>query len=313
MGRPHACAECFNPSPPRHERQLCASHRATLTMQRFATRAPRTLAAAVTRARLQPSSSVASASRGDAELSQLPPAAIPGRLTVCLDMDECLVHTEVADVTIKGCHTHSKRPHDLSPADLARRPPADFEFELPYLDAPVRVFKRPALDEFLVETSKVADLVLYTSAVEGYASEIIRRIDPDGTTFLRLLSRKHCRVLEHTGGASTPRRRPDPRVLTRTLASFRSLRQGPARSGALVGAHGARRRLEHFVHAAARQRHPDLRILRRPARPGASRGAATSAAAVRGGRRAPGAARQVWRPGQAAQQAAGDTELFLAP
>lgn len=134
-------------------------------------------------------------------------------------MDECLVHTEVADATIKGCHTHSTRPHELSPADLARRPPADFEFELPYLDAPVRVFKRPALDEFLAETSKLADIVLYTSAVEGYASEIIRRIDPDGTTFLRLLSRKHCRVLEHTGGAPTPRRHPHPRVLTHTRAS----------------------------------------------------------------------------------------------
>lgn len=135
-------------------------------------------------------------------------------------MDECLVHTEVADVSIKGCHTHSIRPHELSPADLARRPPADFEFELPYLDAPVRVFKRPALDEFLVEASKVADLVLYTSAVEGYASEIIGRIDPDGTTFLRLLSRKHCRILEHTGGEPTPRRRTDRCLLTRTRSSL---------------------------------------------------------------------------------------------
>ena len=63
----------------------------------------------------------------------------------------------------------------------------------------MRVFKRPALDEFLVEASKVADLVLYTSAVEGYASEIVRGIDPTGTTFISILSRQHCRFLQHTG------------------------------------------------------------------------------------------------------------------
>ena len=68
-------------------------------------------------------------------------------------MDECLVHAEVAgDRSIQGCHQHTaERLPNAREADAQ----ADFEFELPYLDSPVRVFKRPALDEFLGEARKV--------------------------------------------------------------------------------------------------------------------------------------------------------------
>ena len=108
-------------------------------------------------------------------------------------MDECLLHAEVADGAIKGCdQSHQAHARAEERKDVA----ADFEFELPYLDAPVRVFKRPGLDDFLLEAGRVAELVLYTSAAEGYASEIVRRLDPTGATFAGVLTRRHCRKLQ---------------------------------------------------------------------------------------------------------------------
>ena len=116
---------------------------------------------------------------------------------------------------------------------------ADFEFELPYLDAPVRVFKRPGLDDFLLEAGRVAELVLYTSAAEGYASEIVKRLDPTGGTFVGVLTRRHCRKLQmgsyakdlaghtgpgfRTGTAESCRRaanpHPNPNPLTPTFST----------------------------------------------------------------------------------------------
>ena len=101
----------------------------------------------------------------------LPPRMPDGRLTVCLDMDECLLHAEVmdADLEVKGCADQSHQ-RAARAANETKGVDADFEFELPYLDAPVRVFKRPGLDDFLLEAGRLAELVLYSSAAEGYAA-----------------------------------------------------------------------------------------------------------------------------------------------
>ena len=101
----------------------------------------------------------------------LPPPTPDGRLTVCLDMDECLLHSEVmdADLEVKGCADQSHQ-RAARAANETKGVDADFEFELPYLDAPVRVFKRPGLDDFLLEAGRLAELVLYSSAAEGYAA-----------------------------------------------------------------------------------------------------------------------------------------------
>ena len=101
----------------------------------------------------------------------LPPRTPDGRLTVCLDMDECLLHAEVmdADLEVKGCADQSHQ-RAARAASETKGVDADFEFELPYLDAPVRVFKRPGLDDFLLEAGRLAELVLYSSAAEGYAA-----------------------------------------------------------------------------------------------------------------------------------------------
>jgi Dullard-like phosphatase family protein len=135
-------------------------------------------------------------SAGPAAAPLLPPPTPDGRLTVCLDIDECLLHAEVtdADLEVKGCADQSHQAQ--ARADERKDVDADFEFELPYLVAPVRVFKRPGLDDFLLEAGRVAELVLYTSAAEGYASEIVKRLDPTGGTFAGILTRRHCRKLQ---------------------------------------------------------------------------------------------------------------------
>ena len=110
-------------------------------------------------------------SAGPAAAPLLPPPTPDGRLTVCLDMDECLLHAEVtdADLEVKGCADQSHQ-RAARAANETKGVDADFEFELPYLDAPVRVFKRPGLDDFLLEAGRLAELVLYSSAAEGYAA-----------------------------------------------------------------------------------------------------------------------------------------------
>ena len=81
------------------------------------------------------------------------------------------MHAEVmdADLEVKGCADQSHQ-RAARAANETKGVDADFEFELPYLDAPVRVFKRPGLDDFLLEAGRLAELVLYSSAAEGYAA-----------------------------------------------------------------------------------------------------------------------------------------------
>jgi len=70
---------------------------------------------------------------------------------------------------------------------------ADLEIELAYLERPVRLFKRPLLDDFLQEASKLAELVIFSAAVEGYVREAVSMLDPGGHLFAgRVLTRTHC-------------------------------------------------------------------------------------------------------------------------
>ena len=127
------------------------------------------------------------------------------KLTVCLDVDDCMLHATNADVdpprfreSVGPEAARAKAAH----AELMRRgrmmPAPDHEFELPYLEFPVRVYKRPLLDDFLGEASKLCELVLYSSAVEGYVRECAALLDPDGalfaTTLARALHADQCRA-----------------------------------------------------------------------------------------------------------------------
>ena len=66
------------------------------------------------------------------------------------------------------CANAAARAHDKAFAI----PAPDAELDLPYLEAPVRLYKRPLLDDFLEEASKLCDLVVFTSAAESYARAI---------------------------------------------------------------------------------------------------------------------------------------------
>lgn len=82
---------------------------------------------------------------------------------------------------------------------LRRRPlhrEADAEFELPYLEEPVHLFKRPLLDDFLAEVSKMCDVVLFTSAAPGYVERLVPLIEPAGSPFAAVLARAHCTSLD---------------------------------------------------------------------------------------------------------------------
>ena len=124
-----------------------------------------------------------------------PPLRQPGRrdlerLLVCLDLDECLVHCEVADPRAKGCWTE----HSAQREQLLRGP--CHEFRLQHVVQPVRVYLRPHVESFLAEASEVAELVLFTSASEEYALELSRILDPQGALFTTILSRSKCTELD---------------------------------------------------------------------------------------------------------------------
>ena len=126
------------------------------------------------------------------------------RLTLALDLDEVLIHSENADVN-KGCfseHASSSLPERLRTAPC-------YEFSLPHRleDAPsldqapprsddIRVHRRPEVSEFLSAASQVAELCLFTSATGGYARANVERLDPHGTYFTHVLSRKHCTEID---------------------------------------------------------------------------------------------------------------------
>ena len=131
----------------------------------------------------------------------LKPAADPSRLTLCLDLDECLVYCTVAEGSNASfMESHGAEMARESAAYDARHrrqgarllPPHDFELELPYLEDPVQLRKRPNLDDFLLEASKMCELVLFTSAAKTYAEECVSVLDPERSLFSDVLSRQHC-------------------------------------------------------------------------------------------------------------------------
>jgi len=146
-------------------------------------------------------------------------------MTICLDMDECLVYTEVPETSYTSSSFKEKRGADayrrltqegrVSLEQQGRD--ADFEIDLPYLEEPVKAYKRPLVDDFLQEMSLIADIVLFTTAADGYAAEVSRHLDPTGSLFTAIFSRSACRA-DSTGGAREPTYTKDLAALGRPLA-----------------------------------------------------------------------------------------------
>jgi len=118
-----------------------------------------------------------------------------GKLTVVLDIDETLIHTEL--VGLFDCVVESEWRDT-------------FFLELHGLK--LRVRKRPFLMEFLKDAADRYELIAFTAGAEDYATAILDHIDPSGTIFRHRLFRQHC---VHKHGQNFIK---DLRILNRRLS-----------------------------------------------------------------------------------------------
>lgn len=112
------------------------------------------------------------------------PAQLPhdsGKLTVVLDIDETLVHTEL--VSANGIQIQP------IPEDAAT---SEDVFFMNVQSLKLLVRKRPFLDHFLREAAKRFELIAFTAGAEDYATPLLDHLDPDGTIFRHRLFRQHC-------------------------------------------------------------------------------------------------------------------------
>lgn len=118
-------------------------------------------------------------------LSKPPPTR---RLTVVLDMDECLLHSKFHGPNGMEHRQEEARPDEI--ADLN-------SFWVTLDDGDVaQVNKRPGLDAFLEALSRDHDTVVFTAAMPDYAGPVLDRIDPTGKLLRRRLYRDSCRQVK---------------------------------------------------------------------------------------------------------------------
>ncbi|KAL0240981.1 hypothetical protein GEMRC1_006217 [Eukaryota sp. GEM-RC1] len=99
------------------------------------------------------------------------------KLTVFMDLDETLVHTETMDEL--SCYTHNLKHHGIS---------------LPHAGSilNMRILFRPGVEEFLQKVSERFHLVLFTASLPSYADMVLKILDPDQRFFETRLYRQHC-------------------------------------------------------------------------------------------------------------------------
>lgn len=117
-----------------------------------------------------------------AQTCRLPPPLVQdkGKLTVVLDVDETLVHSEIIT---------EDKPLEAENID---------SFFLYIQGVTLRVNKRPFLDEFLQQASAQFELIAFTAGSPEYANPLLDRLDPHRTIFRHRLFRQHCAV-SHLG------------------------------------------------------------------------------------------------------------------
>jgi len=98
-----------------------------------------------------------------------------GKLTVILDLDETLIHSEFTG-------TNDYRQAELRERVSGRRPP-DFSIVLyegstEQEEEIVHVYKRPGVEEFLNKLAEICEPVIFTAALPMYARPILKQIDP---------------------------------------------------------------------------------------------------------------------------------------
>ncbi|XP_024539796.1 probable C-terminal domain small phosphatase [Selaginella moellendorffii] len=103
------------------------------------------------------------------------PPALEEKPTLVLDMDETLIHAHKATASLKL-----------------------FSGKILPLERYL-VAKRPGVDIFLDEMSKIYEIVVFTRAVKPYADRILDRLDPAGNLFAHRLYRDSCSTKEVGG------------------------------------------------------------------------------------------------------------------
>lgn len=98
-----------------------------------------------------------------------------GKLTVILDLDETLIHSEFTG-------TNDYRQAELREHVSGRRAP-DFSIVLyegstEQDEEIVHVYKRPGVENFLKKLSEICEPVIFTAALPMYARPILKQIDP---------------------------------------------------------------------------------------------------------------------------------------
>lgn len=95
-----------------------------------------------------------------------------GKITVVLDMDETLLHSEFEGKK----HNALRQPEQRQKATR----PADFKIQISVDGTSretVKVYKRPGLDEFLLELAKEFEVVVFTAAAPCYAKPVLDKMD----------------------------------------------------------------------------------------------------------------------------------------
>ncbi|CAM9330003.1 unnamed protein product [Scytosiphon promiscuus] len=114
----------------------------------------------------------------------------PGKMTVVLDMDECLLHSKF----------HGPGAASEAYRQLEERPDAVSEvnsFWVALDDGDTaQVNKRPGLDPFLEALARDYNTIVFTAAMPDYAGPVLDYIDPKGTLFHRRLYRSSCRQVK---------------------------------------------------------------------------------------------------------------------
>lgn len=114
----------------------------------------------------------------------------PGKMTVVLDMDECLLHSKFhgPGAAAEAYRQVEERPDLVSEVN-------SFWVALEDGDT-AQVNKRPGLDPFLEALARDYNTIVFTAAMPDYAGPVLDYIDPKGTFFHRRLYRSSCRQVK---------------------------------------------------------------------------------------------------------------------
>ncbi len=110
-----------------------------------------------------------------------------GKLTVVMDMDECMIHSKFGSDANDYRQVEDRQAHSNRPADFT------FTLSDRYGTDTVSVFKRPGLDDFLQTAKQEFEMVVFTAGTQDYADPLLDVLEghEPGSIFTGRLYRQH--------------------------------------------------------------------------------------------------------------------------